>query len=154
MQANSTAAVTLAHIWKFSFLAVFPSRTIQDRLSKNDNFNSDKELTGKHLIAAALKGHDYKLSAYLFKLHFDYLIFTCRLTVKIQVPCSLQEHTRQLPPTYFKRIVLASISAFSSPGTSNLLVSVRETSVFASISLLGSLILPDPSPAKQKEFID
>lgn len=145
---------------KFSFLAVFPSRTIQDRLLKNDKFNSDKELTGTHLTAAALKGHGYKLSAFgvtvphLFKLHFDHLIFTCRLTVKIQVPCSLQEHTRQLPPTYFKRIVLASISAFSSPGTSNLLVSVRETSVFASISLLGSLILPDPSPAKQKEFID
>lgn len=48
--------------------------------------------------------------------------------------------------THFSRIVRASISAFSSPGTSNLLVSVRDTSVLASASLLGSFKLPALSP--------
>lgn len=52
--------------------------------------------------------------------------------------------------TYFSRIVFASISAFSSPGTSNLFVKVRETSVLASISLLGSFTLPHPSPARER----
>lgn len=107
------------------------------------------------------KGHGYNLSvfglivpAHFFKLCFSSLIFTCRLTLKVPVAPSFVWHTKQLPPTYFNRIVLASISAFSSPGTSNLLVRVRETSVFASISLLGSLTLPEPSPVKQREFID
>lgn len=48
--------------------------------------------------------------------------------------------------THFSKMVRASISAFSSPGTSNLLVSVRDTSVLASASLLGSFKLPAPSP--------
>lgn len=49
--------------------------------------------------------------------------------------------------THFSKMVRASISAFSSPGTSNLLVSVRDTSVLASASLLGSFELPQLSPA-------
>lgn len=40
--------------------------------------------------------------------------------------------------TYFSRSVLASVSALASPGRSNLLVRVRETSVFPISSLLGS----------------
>lgn len=58
-------------------------------------------------------------------------------------------HIHLIPPTsrtHFRRIVRASISAFSSPGTSNLLVSVRDTSVLASASLLGSFKLPVLSP--------
>jgi len=85
---------------KFSFLVVFPSRTIQNRLLKNAKFNSDKELTGANLKDAVLKGDGYKLGVFgitvphLCKLHSNSLIFTCRLTEKIHVPCSLEKHTR------------------------------------------------------------
>lgn len=48
--------------------------------------------------------------------------------------------------THFSKMVRASISAFSSPGTSNLLVRVRDTSVLASASLFGSFKLPELSP--------
>lgn len=57
---------------------------------------------------------------------------------------------------HFSKIVRASISAFSSPGTSNLLVNVRDTSVFARASLFASLKLPELSPkvlGRQKESI-
>lgn len=72
----------------------------QYRLLKNNKFNSDKELTRTNLIATALKGHGYKLSVFgvtvphLFKLHFDFLIFKHTLAMKIQVPHSLEKHTR------------------------------------------------------------
>lgn len=48
--------------------------------------------------------------------------------------------------THFSKMVRASISAFSLPGTSNLLVSVRDTSVLARASLFGSFKLPALSP--------